>query len=303
MTRIKLCEHCGNTVTTLTTKGGTEIACSGSIKSKEPYSLHKHFVHADHCPANPNRLPDPPKDLRYWHKDVHLKTHFNGYSQKWDIRFRLPGSEVKTFAQGFASEDDALAYAKVRIDTVRTIPSETLKKQATKENQVRIRTRAQKPEQAKKAQIVELYTDGSNRGNPGPGGWGALLRCGSHERELSGPIQSATNNIAELTAVIKGLEALKKPCYVRLVSDSKYVVNGVNKWMWAWAKGGWVKPNANQELWKRLYKLVNFHKRVKAEHVKGHSGHPENERVDKLAGMESAAEKKRQQEAEKAVCA
>jgi len=150
--------------------------------------------------------------------------------------------------------------------------------------------------------LVTLYTDGSNRGSPGPGGWGALLQMDGHERELSGPIPSATNNIAELTAVIEGLKALRKPCRVRLVSDSQYVVNGImhQSKLRRWVKNGWKladgKPVANRELWEAVWQLLQVHL-VTAEWVKGHAGHPENTRVDALAGAASQAEKLRQQQA------
>lgn len=134
---------------------------------------------------------------------------------------------------------------------------------------------------------VQLYTDGACSGNPGPGGWGAILRFGSVEKELSGGEENTTNNRMELTAVIMGLSALKEPCEVTLVTDSKYVADGVTKgWAESWQKNGWrkadKKPALNADLWEKLLKLLKVHK-VEINWVKGHAGHPENERCDRLA--------------------
>lgn len=138
---------------------------------------------------------------------------------------------------------------------------------------------------------VELFTDGACSGNPGPGGWGAVLRCNGVEKELSGGEAHTTNNKMELTAVIRGLEALKYPCDVTLCTDSKYVADGLSKgWAASWRKKGWKKsdgkPALNPELWERLLELYEMHN-VKIVWVKGHAGHPENERCDTLAVMES----------------
>ena len=135
--------------------------------------------------------------------------------------------------------------------------------------------------------FVELFTDGACSGNPGPGGWGAVLRYNGHEKELSGGERETTNNRMELTAAIMGLAALKEPCEVRLVTDSKYVADGITKgWAESWRKNNWrkadKKPALNPDLWERLLDLVNTHK-VTVEWVKGHAGHPENERCDQLA--------------------
>ena len=135
--------------------------------------------------------------------------------------------------------------------------------------------------------FVELFTDGACSGNPGPGGWGAVLRFNGVEKELCGGEKDTTNNRMELTAVIKGLSALKEPCEVRLVTDSKYVADGISKgWAEAWRKNGWrksdKKPALNIDLWEELLDLLKTHK-VTIEWVKGHAGHPENERCDKLA--------------------
>ena len=139
---------------------------------------------------------------------------------------------------------------------------------------------------------VEIFTDGACSGNPGPGGWGAILReCGgaSRERELSGGDPATTNNRMELMGAIMGLEALKRPCAVRLCTDSIYVNDGVTKWIHGWKKNGWrtadKKPVKNIELWQRLDAARAPHQ-VEWRWVKGHSGHPENERADQLAREE-----------------
>lgn len=133
---------------------------------------------------------------------------------------------------------------------------------------------------------VELFTDGACLGNPGPGGWGVLLRAGTRERELSGGEAQTTNNRMELMAAIAGLEALKRPCEVVLTTDSQYVKLGVEQWMARWRANGWRtsdrKPVKNQDLWERLSAALAGH-RVTWHWVKGHAGHAENERVDVLA--------------------
>ena len=136
------------------------------------------------------------------------------------------------------------------------------------------------------AAVVNIYTDGACSGNPGPGGWGALLVHGTTEKELSGGDPATTNNRMELTAVIMALEALKKPCEAVIHTDSKYVMDGITKFMPSWLARGWKtadkKPVKNQELWERLNAAIRPHK-VTWKWVKGHAGHPENERVDQLA--------------------
>ena len=133
---------------------------------------------------------------------------------------------------------------------------------------------------------VSIYTDGACKGNPGPGGWGVLLRMGRHEKELSGGEADTTNNRMELRAVIEGLCALIEPCAVDLYSDSKYVLDGITKWVDGWQKRGWVtaskKPVRNADLWHELIAAAARHQ-MEWHWVKGHSGHPENERVDQLA--------------------
>ena len=134
--------------------------------------------------------------------------------------------------------------------------------------------------------VVDIYTDGACRGNPGPGGWGALLLLGEHERELSGAEANTTNNRMELTAVIRALEALKRPVKGRVFTDSQYVRQGVLEWMPNWKARGWKtadrKPVKNQDLWQALDALVPVHE-LEWHWVKGHSGNPGNERVDALA--------------------
>ena len=134
---------------------------------------------------------------------------------------------------------------------------------------------------------VEIYTDGACSGNPGAGGWGAILRYGSVEKELSGGETDTTNNRMELTAVIEALKALKKPCIITLYTDSRYVMDGVNEWMPNWKRNGWRTSNKktpvkNIDLWQSLESLLEIHK-IRWVWVKGHNGHLENERVDKLA--------------------
>jgi len=134
--------------------------------------------------------------------------------------------------------------------------------------------------------IVEIYTDGACRGNPGPGGWGALLTIDEHEKELSGAEVLTTNNRMELTAVIRALEALKRPSEARIFTDSEYVRRGITEWVKNWKARGWKtddrKPVKNQDLWEQLDALAAGHK-IEWRWVKGHSGVPGNERVDRLA--------------------
>ena len=134
---------------------------------------------------------------------------------------------------------------------------------------------------------VFLYTDGACSGNPGPGGWGVVLRYGGHEKELCGGEPYTTNNRMELTAAIEGLGALNEPCLVELYSDSTYVVNSVEKgWVFGWREKNWIKRGGegvpNADLWKKLLSLLNIHK-VTFHWIRGHDGHPENERCDKMA--------------------
>ena len=134
---------------------------------------------------------------------------------------------------------------------------------------------------------VTIYTDGACSGNPGPGGWGAILEYGGAEKELSGGEDSTTNNRMELTAVIRGLEALKEPCTVELYSDSKYVIDALQKgWAKGWRARGWIKsdkkPALNPDLWQRLLELTQTHQ-VHCHWVKGHADNPKNNRCDQLA--------------------
>jgi len=139
---------------------------------------------------------------------------------------------------------------------------------------------------AKSSGSVEIFTDGACSGNPGPGGWGALLRMGENEKELKGGESETTNNRMELMAAIMALEALKRPCSVTLHTDSTYVKNGITDWIAKWKRNGWrtaaKKPVKNAELWQRLEEALEPHK-VTWKWVKGHAGHPENERADQLA--------------------
>ena len=136
------------------------------------------------------------------------------------------------------------------------------------------------------AEVVEIFTAGACRGNPGKGGWGVLLRFGEAEKELYGGEVFTTNNQMELMAVIMGLEALKKPCRVVITTDSKYVLSGITEWMPNWKKRSWKtasrKPVLNAELWRRLDAVASQYE-VSWQWVKGHSGHPENEIADQLA--------------------
>ena len=133
---------------------------------------------------------------------------------------------------------------------------------------------------------VTIYTDGACSGNPGPGGWGAILRYGDHEKELNGSEADTTNNRMEMMAVIEALRALSKPCTIDLYTDSVYVKDGVTKWMDGWKAKGWKtaskKPVKNQDLWERIDSEIQRHN-INWHWVKGHAGHPDNERADELA--------------------
>ena len=135
---------------------------------------------------------------------------------------------------------------------------------------------------------VEVFTDGGCRGNPGPGGWGAVLRFGGHERELRGSEENTTNNRMELLAAISALEAMTEPCVVILTTDSTYVKDGITRWIRNWRANGWKtaakKPVKNKDLWERLDAECLRHQ-VDWRWVKGHAGHPENERADGLANL------------------
>ena len=139
---------------------------------------------------------------------------------------------------------------------------------------------------ATESQLVEIFTDGACRGNPGPGGWGVVLRYGAHEKEMCGGERETTNNRMDLTAVIRGLEAMKRPITAKVYSDSQYVLKGISEWIHGWKKNGWKtadkKPVKNADLWQVLDSLARQHK-LEWIWVKGHAGHPENERADALA--------------------
>lgn len=135
------------------------------------------------------------------------------------------------------------------------------------------------------APVIEIFTDGACSGNPGPGGWAAILRSGTHEKEISGGEASTTNNRMELTAAIRGLETLKKPSDVTMYTDSRYVMDGLTLWLPRWKLNGWRRgkhPLKNEDLWRELDAVATRHK-VSWKWVAGHSGHPENERADALA--------------------
>jgi ribonuclease HI len=139
---------------------------------------------------------------------------------------------------------------------------------------------------------IEIFTDGACKGNPGPGGWAAILRSNGKERELSGGESPTTNNRMELMAAIEALKALKRPCHVQLWTDSNYVRDGITKWIHGWRRNGWKtadrKPVKNAELWQALIDAAAPH-RVDWHWVKAHAGHPENERADALACAEAEA--------------
>jgi len=136
--------------------------------------------------------------------------------------------------------------------------------------------------------LVEIFTDGACKGNPGPGGWGVILRFGTHVKELHGGEPATTNNRMELTAVIEGLSALTRRCHVTLFTDSQYVQKGISVWIHDWKRRGWrtadKKPVKNIDLWQRLDALTPEHE-IEWHWVKGHAGHPENERADQLANL------------------
>ena len=133
---------------------------------------------------------------------------------------------------------------------------------------------------------ITIYSDGSSLGNPGPGGWGTILEFNGHTKELSGAEENTTNNRMELKGAIEGIKALKEPCDIKLISDSKYVVQAINEWLSNWVKNNWKtaakKPVKNAELWKEYLEVSKQHK-IKAIWVKGHAGHEQNERCDILA--------------------
>ena len=143
---------------------------------------------------------------------------------------------------------------------------------------------------------VEIFTDGACKGNPGAGGWGAILRLGTHEKELSGGEPATTNNRMELTAAIRALTALTAPCDVTLHTDSRYVIDGITKWIFGWQRNGWrnaaKKPVLNEDLWRELIAASHPHT-ITWQWVKGHAGHPENERADRLASDAAVAAGKR----------
>ena len=137
-----------------------------------------------------------------------------------------------------------------------------------------------------KDNIVEIFTDGACSGNPGPGGYGAILKYGREIKELSGCERKTTNNRMEMMAIIKALARLKRPCRVKVITDSNYVVKGMSEWMAGWIERNWLtaqkRPVSNKDLWERLLKLSQLHQ-IEWKWIRGHHGHPENERCDQLA--------------------
>lgn len=135
--------------------------------------------------------------------------------------------------------------------------------------------------------FVEIFTDGACRGNPGPGGWGAILRYGDKEKEIWGGVSLTTNNQMEMQAVIEALKCLKQPCQLRITTDSSYVIKGITQWIANWKKNNWrnsqKKAVKNAELWQQMDELCQIHGEIDWQWVKGHSGHEENEHVDQLA--------------------
>lgn len=143
--------------------------------------------------------------------------------------------------------------------------------------------------------VVEIFSDGACKGNPGPGGWGAVLRYQGREKELFGGEPETTNNRMELLAVIEALRALRRPCRVRITTDSQYVMRGITEWIGSWKRNGWLtsakKPVKNQDLWRELDAALAVHE-VQWRWVRGHTGHPENERADALANAGLVGAKK-----------
>ena len=141
---------------------------------------------------------------------------------------------------------------------------------------------------------VEVFTDGACKGNPGPGGWGAVLRYGTIEKDMSGGEALTTNNRMEMMAAVKALQALKKPSHVTLSTDSRYVMDGLTKWLKGWQRNGWKtaskQPVKNADLWRELIAAAAPH-RIDWKWVKGHAGHPDNERADKLASDAALAQR------------
>jgi ribonuclease HI len=137
-----------------------------------------------------------------------------------------------------------------------------------------------------KKNIVEIFTDGACSGNPGPGGYGAILKYGAETKEISGSQRETTNNRMEMMAIIKALELLKRPCKIKVSTDSNYLVKGMTEWVPGWVEKNWLnsrkKPVSNKDLWERLLKLSRLHQ-IEWKWIRGHHGHPENERCDQLA--------------------
>jgi ribonuclease HI len=181
----------------------------------------------------------------------------------------FPGADF----HGFGSEEEANKYAGITKEPINITPQPVNRTQEV-------------PQSTINSKLVTIYTDGACSGNPGPGGWGTILMCGSHYREHSGYNPDTTNNKMELTAAIKGLQELKYPCTVELYTDSQYLINGIDQWIDGWKKRNWKtsdnKPVKNQELWVELDRLKSIHT-IKWNYVKGHASNKYNNRCDELA--------------------
>lgn len=313
------CSSCQAPITWLKTENGKSMPVDGHREISGLWNK-KLGSHWETCPSKKQHKRQPQERPKETHilttpasdgeiDGVEYWLSFSDTPRPWSIRFRFPSG---TPAEGsFDSQEQAIAWAEKLIKqaqgqryTLEEIDAmvREVKGMHSRERDALLAGRdpyeamKPKPITPTRARVV-IYTDGSNIGQPGPGGWAALLiGADGARKELSGPMASATNNQAELTAVIKGLEALRKPCDVELWSDSKYVVNGISMYLRKWAGNGWRSTTGdvkNRELWEQVYKLCQKHE-VKAHWVKGHNGQPENERVDELAGIQSRAEKERQ---------
>lgn len=315
------CSSCKSPITWLKTENGKSMPVDGHREISGLWNK-KLGSHWETCPSRKQHkrqpqervqdspiLTKPSPDGEIDGVEYYLGQ--NPINRRWSIRFFFK-SGVPAEASNFKEEAEAIAWAEnlIKAPAEHRLTLEQIDSMVREVKGMHARERdallagldpyeAMKPKPVTppaRARVV-IYTDGSNIGQPGPGGWAALLiGADGTRKELSGPMASATNNQAELTAVIKGLEALRKPCDVELWSDSKYVVNGISMYLRKWAGNGWRSTTGdvkNRELWERIHLLCQKHQ-VKAHWVKGHNGQPENERVDELAGIQSRAEKERQ---------
>lgn len=319
MNKFAKCSSCQAQITWLKTPNGKYMPIDGH---REAAGLWEKSMgsHWETCPTRQQHKRKPQEIAQ----DSHIMTkpaasgeingveywlNFSDAPKPWSIRFWFPNgvpaeasfvdqAEAVLWAEKLLQSTDGPSYSRQEVEgMVREVKGMHARERdallAGLDPYEAMRPKPVPPARAR----VAIYTDGSNIGQPGPGGWAALLiGADGSRKELSGPMVSATNNQAELTAVIKGLEALRKPCDVELWSDSKYVVNGISMYLRKWAANGWRSTTGdvkNRELWERIHQLCQKHQ-VKAHWVKGHNGQPENERVDELAGIQSRAEKERQ---------